>query len=166
MKTLKSMRKWENKTYICLVIFVMAASCTPNRRTHTSFVQSDGKDIIIEYVDDTIFINGEMSFIYAEGEYYTFIKEQNGKIYKWSLCLSSLRDTSFIVPRHVLFPAGIDYKVVIKREKDNLYSTTRYLINSYDITQPYTFFLYKCLYDKDYNIIEYTHVKSVELLPE
>lgn len=102
-------------------------SCSSNERSHISFVQTNEKDIVIEYVNDTIFIDGKMSFIRAGGEYYTVIKEQNGNIYKWNVCLSTLRDTSFIVPRHVLFPAGIDYKVVIKHEKDNLYSTTQIL---------------------------------------
>lgn len=158
------MRKWENKTYICmcLISFIIATSCSPNRRTHTTFVQSANKDIIIEYIHDTIFIDGKMSFIRDEGEYYNVIKEPKGKEQKWSLFMSSLRDTSFIMPRHILFPS-IDYKVVIKREKNNLYSTTIYLINDDDITRPYTFFSSKYIYDKDYNIIEYTHVKSVEL---
>ena len=141
-------------------------SCSSNERTHISFVQTNEKDIVIEYVNDTIFIDGKMSFIYAGGEYYTVIKEPNGNSYKWSLCLSSLRDTSFIVPRHVLFPSGIDYKVVIKREKDNLYSTTRYLINNDDITQPRSFLFEKYVYDKNYNIVEYTDVKSVDMYPE
>lgn len=145
---------------------ILAMSCSQNERTHISFVQTNEKDIVIEYVNDTIFIDGKMSFIRAGGEYYTVIKEPNGNSYKWNMCLSTLRDTSFIVPRHVLFPAGIDYKVVIKREKDNLYSTTRYLINNFDITQPRTFLLGKYVYDKNYNIVEYTDVKSVDLYPE
>ena len=156
----------KHMSFIIPVFIIFAMSCSSNERSHIPFVQTNEKDIVIKYVHDTILINDKISFIKVKNEYYNVIKDQHGKITLWNLCLSSLRDTSFIVPHHVLFPSGIDYKVVIKREKDNLYSTTRYLINNDDLTQPYTFFLYKYLYDKDYNIIEYTHVKSVELLPE
>ena len=115
------------------------------------------EEFVVTYKEDTIYINGEATFVREKGEYYNIPKGY----YKpeKTLYLSTCRDTTLLVPNG---KPSLDTRIDIRKEGDNLYSTTIHLINMDSLI----FYFGKYVYDDDYKIIEFNKISSIIFYPK
>lgn len=117
----------------------------------------ENEEFVVTYKEDTIYINGEATFVREKGEYYN-IPKGYGKPEK-TLYLSTCCDTTLLVPNG---KPSLDTRIDICKEGDNLYSTTIHLINMDSLI----FYWGKYIYDEDYKIIEFNKVSSIIFYPK
>lgn len=136
-----------------LLLLLISCSGGDNKFYH----KIDSEEIVVTYKEDTIYIDGEATFVREKGEYYNIPKEY-GKPEK-TLYLSTCRDTTLLVPNG---KPSLDTRIDIRKEGDNLYSTTIHLINMDSLI----FYWGKYVYDEDYKIIEFNKNSSIIFYPK
>lgn len=149
------MQKLINISFIEILFLLLLISCSggDNKFYH----KIDREEIVVTYKEDTIYIDGEATFVREKGEYYNIPKEY-GKPEK-TLYLSTCRDITLLVPNG---KPSLDTRIDIRKEGDNLYSTTIHLINMDSLI----FYWGKYVYDEDYKIIEFNKNSSIIFYPK
>lgn len=126
------------------VLLTLLSACDKRMRPHVhehfNVAREDGKIIVKSSSKGHV----TSIFYYKDGEYYDSSDS--------ALFFSTKKDTTINV-----FFCGIKYQIVIKKENENQYSTTSYLIRDH-----YPVFLVSYVYNSNYDILKIIQDKFVE----